>query len=382
MFLRLIVRQAKHKWGVSCLLFLAMTSLVMLYVYLGNSTQFTNRSMQLIMKNMGHNLILLPEEANALDTYRCTDGQIFFSEDATRTLAKHLRLNSRYYVSVLQKLVRLRGAELILTGIEPVTRSDENTEKGNLVEPVGRDRARLGAEAARALAAAANEEIEILGAPFRVEEIVPPKGTMDDYRVYINLADCQRLLGCEGRINMILAFQCLHGGGGLRDMEARQRRNLASILPGFKQITKTSIAEGRFMARLTTERYLYYLLGLVLCITIVVIAITGLQEISERKQEVGMMVAMGAGYPYIVGLYVAKILLIALLASAVGFLAGSGLSIWLTRSFLVTQTQPVAVVWGHLPRVMILTCLVAVAAEIIPMVKLVRMDPSAILMEE
>jgi len=382
MFFRLIVRQARQKWGISCLLFFAMASLVVLYVYLRNSTQFTNRAMQIIMKNMGHNLVLLPEEANALDTYRCTDEQVLFSDEATRTLAKHRGLNSKYYVSTLQKLVPLGGTKLLLTGIEPVKSPGETREKRNPISPLGPGRARLGAEAARALGVKTEKEIAVLGSSFRVEEIVPERGTLDDYRVYIPLGDCQKLLGREGRINMILAFECLHGGGTLSDVEARQRRNLAKILPGFKQITKTDISRGRFMARLTTQRYLYYLLGLVLCITVVVIAITGLQEVSERRQEAGIMVAMGTSYLYIVGLYVVKILLVALLASAAGFLAGSGLSVWLTRPFLVFQTQPVSIVWGHLPKVMLLTCIVAVVAEIIPMIKLVRMDPSAILTEE
>jgi len=50
-----------------------MTSLVTLYVYLRNTNQFANRSMQLIMKNMGHNMLILPEEANPYDVYLCTE---------------------------------------------------------------------------------------------------------------------------------------------------------------------------------------------------------------------------------------------------------------------------------------------------------------------
>jgi len=53
--------------------FSAMTSLVTLYVYLRNTNQFANRSMQLIMKNMGHNMLILPEEADPYDVYLCTE---------------------------------------------------------------------------------------------------------------------------------------------------------------------------------------------------------------------------------------------------------------------------------------------------------------------
>ena len=207
------------------------------------------------------------------------------------------------------------------------------------------------------------------------------KGSLDDYRVYTNLADCQELLGQGGKINLILAFECLHGRGTLQEMEQEQRRKLDVVLPGFKQITKTDIARGRFMARQTTHHYLYYLLGIVFCITVAVILITGLQEVSERKNEIGILISMGTNYSYIIALYITKILAIACIASVAGFLGGSYLSVWLMSPVLLTQTRPVAVLWSQFPHVVGLTCAVAIIAELIPMVKLVRMDPNVILTE-
>ena len=75
MFLKIVTTQIRHKWSVALLIFLAMTALVTLYVYARNTAAFSNRSMQLVMKNMGHNLLILPKDA---DTWRrllrCTDG--------------------------------------------------------------------------------------------------------------------------------------------------------------------------------------------------------------------------------------------------------------------------------------------------------------------
>ena len=101
-----------------------------------------------------------------------------------------------------------------------------------------------------------------------------------------------------------------------------------------------------------------------------------------RAAEVGILLAMGANYVYIVGLYVAKLLAIAAAAAVTGFLIGSGLSRRLLAPVLVTNTRPVDILWGQLPGVIALTCLVALAAEVLPMAKLVRMDPNAILIEE
>ncbi len=381
MFLRIVANQAWHKWPITLLLWVAMTALVSLYVYLGNSARFSNRSMQLIMKRMGHNLLILPADAEPLDTYLCSGQQPLFGDDVTKRMAKESRLPSRYYVSVLQTRIEAGGRTLLLTGIEPVARADETAEKANMVTAIAPGSARLGSAAAKALGATVGEAATVLSREFRVAEVLPAQGTLDDYRVYLPLADCQSLLGRQGEINAILAFLCMHGGT-LPQVMARHKRLMAASFPGFQTVTRMDIAQSRALARQTTSRYLRYLLLLVLCITVVVIVVTGLQEVAERRREVGILLAMGARYAYVVGLYVTKLLAVALAASLAGFLLGSHLSQWLLSPVLVSQTRPVAVVWGQLPPVIGLTCLVAVVAAAVPTVKLVRMDPNAILIED
>ncbi len=381
MFFRIIFYQARCKWFITLLLFVAMGTLVTLYVYLKNSTQFTNRAIQIIMKRMGHNLILLPRDARPMDTYLCTDQQVLFSDTVTDTLAQNTGLLSKYYVSMLQKKIIIKDNAYILSGIRPVRRADENSEKGNMIQPVTPGCIRLGSDAAERLGVEKGGAINLFDRTWQVSAILPPRGSMDDCRIYLPLSDSQKILGLSGKINCILAFECLHIGGSLEQIEAYQRERLARVMPDFKQITKMDIARGRWLARMTTSRYLYYLLGLVFLITVIIIIITGLQEVTERRQEFGIMISMGADMPYIAGLYIVKLGIISLLASAAGFIAGSMLSVVLTSPFLVFNTRPVSIVWSQLPQVMLITCAVAVAAEIIPMIKLMRFDPNEIINE-
>lgn len=381
MFFQIIFHQARCKWFITLLLFLAMGTLVTLYVYLKNSTQFTNRAIQIIMKQMGHNLILLPESARPMDTYLCSDRQQLFSETVTEKLAQDTKLLSKYYVSMLQKKRTVNGEPVVLTGIRPVRRADESSEKGNMIQPVKQGCIRLGSDAARRFKTEKGALLTLFGRSRQVSDILPPRGSIDDCRIYLPLSECQEILGLPGKINCILAFECLHIGGSLERIEAYQRSRLAAVMPDFKQITRMDIARGRWLARMTTSRYLYYLLGLVFLITVVIIIITGLQEVTERRQEFGIMVSMGAGMPYIAGLYIVKLAVISLLASVVGFMTGSVLSVVLTSPFLVFNTRPVSIVWSQLPHVMLMTCLVAAAAEIVPLIKLMRFDPNEIINE-
>jgi hypothetical protein len=381
MFLRLIVQQMRHKWGVTALLFLAMTALVTLYVYLVNSAGFSNRSMELIMKNMGHNLLILPEAADPGDFFLCTDRQIPFPDDVTVLMAAREELASKYYASILQRREKVGEAQVVITGIAPVHRGDETAEKAHRVADVPAGQARLGAEAARALRAAPGGDIVLRGKTFRVERILPVQGDLDDSRAYIPLAECQELLGMPGKINAILSFLCLHGTTQ-EGMDRYQRERMSRLFPGYKAISKLHIAQGRSLARVTTSRYLYCLLILVTCITVIVISVTGLQEVAERRQETGILLAMGAGYPYIVSLYVFKMLGMAAAAALAGFLGGSLLAKALLAPVLAVNTRAMGLVWAQFPGVIGLTVLVAVAATALPMLKLVRTDPNLVLTEE
>ena len=381
MFLRIIIRQARHKWGIALLIFLAMTSLVTLYVYSSNTTKFANRSMQLVMKNMGHNLLIIPAEADPWSIYLCSDDQTLFPAETTQRMSEALSLSSRYYVSVLQARVEADGQEILLTGIEPVRRKDETPEKGNMVLPLSESEARLGHECARKLGKDVGQSVRVLGEEFRVVEILPPKAALDDCRLYIGLSRCQELLGKEGQSNFILAFLCLHAGSLDRALKLQEQK-LAEEFPDFRQISRMDIAQGRYLARITTRKSLYYLLGIVAAATVVVIAVTGLQEVSDRRHETGIMIAIGASHTYIVCLYLVKTLALALTSAVAGFLLGSALAVHFTAPFLVVNTRQVAILWQQLPVAAGLTCAVAIVAEMIPIMKLLSLDPNTILAEQ
>ncbi len=381
MFLRIIISQALHRWAVTLLLLIGMTSVVSLYVYLNNSARFSNRSMQLIMKHLGHNLIILPKAANPVEFHSCGDEQMTFSETECQQMADDLKLASKYYVNVLQQRAAVNDVELIVTGFRPVNRSDSTAEKGNLLKRIPADQARLGPDAARLLNVGKGDSITIKDRSFTVTRIKQPNGTIDDCRVWIDLPVAQELFTQDGKVNGILSFLCMHGKD-LKGILTLQNKQFAAAFPNYRIIPRMAILRGRWLARHTTNRYLHYLLGLVLAITVMLIVVTGLQEVAERKYEAGVMLSMGAGSLYIAGLYIAKILAIALSASVFGFFIGSWLSKGLLADVLVTNTRPVTFLWNQLPQTIILTCLVALLAEAVPLVKLLRMNPNAVLTEE
>ncbi|OGS36818.1 MAG: hypothetical protein A2293_04090 [Elusimicrobia bacterium RIFOXYB2_FULL_49_7] len=381
MRLTLIFQQAVYKRFVTVLLLLALTASVSLYVYISNTSRYTNRSMQLIVKKLGHNLIILPDSTNPLDVYWCTDKQTLFTEDVAVRLADDHELASRYFVSVLQTRLTRNDNIFLLTGIGIAQRSDETAEKGNMIRPVRKGEARLGAMAAKQLRRATGDTLQINGDTYKIESIVKEKGNEDDYRIYIPLAILQSILHQKGQIHYILAFLCQHGSNVEKTIK-NETAMLKNLVPEMKLITKTDLIQGRALARQTTDRTLYYLLGLILIVTILIIIISCAQEVAERRKETGILIAMGTGRSYILSLYFIKIGILALLSSVTGFIIGSALAVYWTSVFLVTETAEVAYQWADLPKISLLTLLTSLAAESIPLFSLFRSDPSSILMEE
>lgn len=381
MFFRILWNQIQTKKAGNALLLALIAAITTLYVFVDNSAKFSDRSMKLIMKRMGHNMLILPETANPMDAYHCTGHQPEFPDTVTRFLAGKTRLLSKYYVSRLQKVIELDGHPLILTGIEPVTRPDETKEKGNMVKAVRKGTARVGTEAAQRLRVKPGDTVEILSGKFHVETVVPPGGTNDDFRIYVALQDAQSILGKPGRINGIIAFECLHAGS-LEHSEKFQKAELAKVMPGFRHISNMKIAKGRYLGRVTTSSFLGSLLTVLIIVAVLSIVIVGLQEVADRKYEVSIMSAMGADHLFVAGLFLTKMALLATVGALIGFVVGGHISVLLTSDVLVTNTQPIHVQWNKLPGILAWAAGIAAAAELVPLLKLARLDPGATLMEE
>lgn len=382
MFWKMIYRQMTQKWPMTTMLFAMMAMLVALYVFIMNTNRFANRSMQLIMKNMGLNQILMPAQENPLDVYLCTKHQQLFPEAVADTLAKHTELLSKYYVALLQQRIELDGVEVVISGIRPVKRVDETAEKAGMIKPVPPGQVRLGHVAARRLGREPGDVLNIHNESFQVERIFPERGTLDDCRVYLALDSAQRIFGAKDQVNAILSFECLHVGGSLEEIHNYQHGKLQDILPGYRQYNISSVAEGRYHARKTTRKYLRYVIGTISIIAILAIAINGFQDVSERRYETGVLISMGAGYGYVASLYLVKILFVATLASVVGFVVGGYLSVWLTSPFLVTNTRHISILWTQLPKTVLISGFVALLGQLPPIIKLVRMDPCTLLTED
>lgn len=381
-FLRPLWRQICRQWAVCLLLTISLTGVVALYTYTRNSARFQHRSIQLIMKELGHNLWFIDKSANPFQAATGSPDLPTFPAGRARNLIEDRRIASTYWGNVLQAPVTVNDRTILLTGVEKLDDHQVTEEKDHLLEELKPGAAALGHTLARAWGAREGGELVLeAGRTYRIQTIYPPRSALDDERLWVPLADAQAWLNKPGQANLVLGFLCM-SRLSLEEGLIRLEQRIAERHDEWQVLPLRNVLNARALARITTARYLDYLLVSVAAVSVLLMAALGWMEINERKYELAILLAMGAGYPFLFLFFLSKVAVLAIIAALAGFLVGSYASVhWLTP-VLVTHTKPVSVLWSDLPGIVGLTLALVGAASIAPLIHLMRLNPTRILAEE
>jgi ABC-type lipoprotein release transport system permease subunit len=258
----------------------------------------------------------------------------------------------------------------------------------------------LGYRVWESLGLGVGDTMALLGREFTVSRCHPERGTKDDVTVWIDLAEAQRLLGMEGRINAILALKCHCEGADVSSI----RESMVAILPGVQVIelasravtrseardraaaaARTAVeAERVHRARLRREKEAFaaWLIPLVMLGAAVWTGILALMNVRERTAEIGILSALGVRSRRIMVVFLARALLVglggALLGYGVGFLVGllaSGFALTVDTAGMLFKPVLLGLVVGAAP-------LLAALASLPPALAAARQDPAVVLREE
>ena len=376
-----LARQMRHGWALAILLVTALSGVVALHAYVLNSSCFQTRSMQLIMKDMGHNLWFMDSSANLLDIVSGSADAPALSDKRVHELAADRAVASTYWVNILQARTVFRDRDVLLTGLEVVDDHQVTEEKDHLLDPLAPGTAALGHALARDWGLEPGDLLAINGRDYQVQTVHTANGTLDDTRLWVPLADAQERLDRPGEANLILGFLCMRGlplHTGVQKLEEHMRAHHSDL----QVVPLMNILQARALSRITTTRYLDYLLYAVMAVTGALIAALGWMEVSERRYELAVLTAMGAGQAFVVFFFLAKLALLAVVAAVLGFLIGSFASVHWLSDVLVVHTRPVSVTWSDFPVVLFRVLAMVAVAAAIPAIRLVRLDPVRILAEE
>jgi len=194
-------------------------------------------------------------------------------------------------------------------------------------------------------------------------------GGAEDTQIFTPLATAQSLAGLPGRISLIQLSVT-----GTPDSINRFISLLAQGIPGadVHGIKQFAEAEGRIYNRISgllSSTVLLVLLLTSLCV------MAGMSNVAiERKNDVGLMKAIGGSVRRVVRLFLAEAIILGIAGGMVGSAAGLLVSIWLGKAVFGLAAQPRWIVY---PFSVVLTILVSVASAL-PLRRLASIRPASV----
>jgi putative ABC transport system permease protein len=224
------------------------------------------------------------------------------------------------------------------------------------------------------LAPGAQLELNYLGRTARMTVTgIVDAGGAEDNQVLVNLPVTQELAGLTGQIGLVQ----LSINGTPKTITAYAQR-LATALPSFevRPIRQVTEAEGELLSRIRL---------LILSMVLLILVLTGLCVLAtmaalamERREDVGLMKALGGSISRIVGLFLAEVGVLGAVGGLAGCIAGVALSHWMGQRVFGTA---ISARWEIFPLTVALMVGAALAGAL-PLRRLGNVKPAVILRGE
>lgn len=239
-------------------------------------------------------------------------------------------------------------------------------------EPPRQDGCLIGRNVARALHLVPGDALDLnyLGRTVHLKITgVLDSGAGDDNQVFMDLAAAQNLAGYQNQIS-VMQMSVNPAPSSMAAVEAQ----LEKALPDYqiRPIRQVTDAAASLLGRI--RLLIFSMVILILVLTGLCVLATMAALAMERREDVGLMKALGGSISRIVALFLAEVGVLAAAGGLVGCLAGVGLSIWMGRRVFGAAISPR---WEILPFTVALMTAVALAGAL-PLRFLGKVKPAVI----
>ncbi len=296
-----------------------------------------------IMKILGFNLLILPEDQNLADLYENHVSSKYMPEEYATRLARANLMTLQHLLPCLQQRVHWneKGRDIFLIGTRGEVTSGQGDPKEPILVAVPRGNMVVGFELHKNLNLRVGDRVKLLGSTFTVSQCNEERGTRDDITVWTDLKESQELLNRPGLINAILALKCLCAGNDIEQI----RKDIVRLLPGTqvieegtKVITRTEARQraareareavdaeirNRMRVRNEQEQFASILVPLVSIASGVWIALLLIANARERRSEIGILRAIGVSSKKIRNLFLIKAFVFGTGGAVLGFITGT-----------------------------------------------------------
>ena len=238
-------------------------------------------------------------------------------------------------------------------------------------EKPGESGALLGFEAARTLGVDVGSTLDVNGQSLAVAGVLESTGSQDDQIIFTHLTTAQTILGKQGRISMA-EVAALCNNCPIDDMVAQ----ISNALPGAKVMAIKQVVSGRMATLGHFNRFAYGLSALVVLVGGLVVLVTMMGSVRERKSEFGIFRAIGFRRSHVIRMVLLEAGMISALAGTVGYLLG----LVITKASISLFTESVGVKVPFDPAVaggvFILAVMLGILSSIYPAYLAGNLDPN------
>ena len=376
--LRMLLKELWHRRLNFVLGLAAVIAAVALFVAVLTMSGASERETTRLMRDMGFNILIVPKNTDMTDFWSEDFGKQEMPEEYVHRLANYRGIAVQHLVATLQKKVTWRGRKVLLTGVLPEVPIKGAAKKPPMGFRIPRGKVYVGYELANGLRLKAGDTVNVLGKDFVVERCLQESGSKDDIRIYGHLHDIQEILGSPGKINAIEALGCRCEGERLPTI----RKSIAKALPETKVTELRSIAVARAETREMVENYAAFLIPTVFLICAVWVGFLALSNVRERRQEIGILRALGFRSGRIAALFLGRAVFLGLLGAAAGFAVGTALALRFGPQIFRLTSAKITPVLSLLGWSLAGAAALCAVASYLPTIVAVTQDPAVTLRDE
>lgn len=331
------------------------------------------------MDQFGANILITPKSNDlALSYGGISLGRVSFDQrELDPSVMERIRTikNRQNIAAVAPKVlgaVKVQGKELLLVGVDfSAELRMKPWWRFTGLEPSAADDALVGNSAARVLGLKPADRVTVAGRTFKVAAVLHETGSQDDGLLFVPLAAAQAITGKKNQITLIeVAALCT--GCPITEMVEQ----ISGVLPDAKVSAIKQVVEGRLQTIGQLKRFSLGMGGVIALISMVLVFITMMGSVNERKVEIGIFRAIGYRTGHVMGIILLEAAIVGLIAGLVGYLLGLA-SAKLALPMMAQSSHPhLLVQWQvGLPAVLSVA-MVSLLAAWWPALKAGKMDPA------
>ncbi|MDA8403652.1 MAG: ABC transporter permease [Desulfobacteraceae bacterium] len=383
--------------------FLAIILGITVIVAIRNIMDYSEKAVARELDALGANILILPKSATVQDYYSADmQDDVFPEEYVTRLTTSDLQGLDNLSPKLSFPVV-ISGRKMILTGILPkqefqgkaawqgvgiftkpagcgeVPDASQGSKpdpgalsRKRVIETLALDEILMGSDTAAALNLKDGGSVDIMGTAFKIVGILSTTGTIDDSRIFAHLHTVQKLAGKGPMLNAIEVVGCCNA------ISAGLVGKINRLLPEAKVLTITQVVDTQIKTNRLMARLSMLFLGIIVIVGGASIANYMYANVFERRQEIAILMGMGATSGFVLRLFLMKALVIGIVGGVAGYFVGTGMAVYLGPKIAAIPVLPMPslLLWA-----LGISIALNVGASVFPALRATKLDPSIVLQE-